>query len=132
MKNREIKFRGLHNGEWCYGYYFKHPTSDTHSIFLSDGNGSRIVDKESVGQYIGLKDKIGVDVYEDDIVKSFSIDEGETIDIIGFDSGQFVLINPEKLSWPVGDYAHSNIEVIGNIYHNPELVTPPLLIQGDK
>lgn len=133
---REIKFRGL-NGEtgWHYGIpltnklgtyiiFEKNPhiCSQYHYIEIDE---FEVVKKETVSQWTGLLDKNDVEIYEGDIVKF--IPSGEYGKVTTFGKSQNLGIEWENLKtafftpmFYLG--CESELEIIGNIYENPELL----------
>lgn len=128
---REILFRGkrIDNGEWVYGYYvFRRKRRgafgqtiteldfDTHYIVSIRGESFE-VDPSSVGQYTGLTDKNGKEIFEGDIVRDNNGQTYEMVFIEKYNCYYFVY----KSSVYAG-IKPKDIEVIGNIHDNPELL----------
>lgn len=142
---REIKFRGrilenfgdnkgnviIQKGTLIYGGI----VFDTDRVWIdTEYYGQIIVDKETVGQYTGLKDENGKEIYEGDIVEfSYDVFNGNFDTKIGkgivkFIAGAFQIktIEIEDIDnieyFTLYSVNEDDIEVIGNIYDNPELL----------
>jgi len=114
---REIKFRGkrIDNGEWVYGCLTRYSNHMSYIVVdVTESDGTYQVLTETVGQYTGLKDRDGQDIYEGDIIQHIpSKGKGHVF----FEKGVF------KVEWQaivsyLCDVRH-NCKVIGNIHDNP-------------
>lgn len=118
--NREIKFRGKHLNKWIYGYLLKNIDDNKYYISVSLDQFYQ-VKEEMIGQYTGIKDKNGVEIYEGDIVRLI-YDNIEHIYQIIFDKEEldFKATNGEKNYGKNFQYLGccEEIEIIGNIYEN--------------
>lgn len=122
---REILFRGKRtdNGEWVEGSLSTEYLKECGCVMISPtADTCYKVDPETVGQYTGLTDKNGVKIFEGDIVRYC-----DTIHKVVFeqrnDTAYFGLVYSEVETMPFGHYQDlTQIEVIGNIYDDPELL----------
>jgi uncharacterized phage protein (TIGR01671 family) len=135
---REIKFRAWDKEyRYMYGnaYPFEHlvyvemfDDDDTfgqfkHKMMVVNGKYFYFIIAKDIElmQYTGLKDKKGKDIYEDDIVNWLDIG-GHKYQVVYEDCG-FVGIDLESDDGGDIDLAMQELEVIGNVWENPELAT---------
>ena len=127
MAIREVIFRGKRtdNGKWVKGYlYITHIGSHEIGSYDAEINIERLtfdVIPETVGQYTGLTDKNGKRIFEGDIVSLVKHDS--LIYKVVYVPCRYELVNSKGVNCFVLDiYKSENIEVIGNIHDNPELL----------
>lgn len=139
---REIKFRGLYQGDldtprmMVSGSLLYFSDTDC-SIVNTEGKEYWAVDPETVGQFTGLYDAAGKEIYEGDIIKGTEYpfeDEGNKnyVGVIVFDVGDCGwFYDLKRVSTRVrgsacgGSLARldpDQIEVIGNIHEDPNLL----------
>lgn len=129
---RDILFRGkrLDNGEWVYGSFCMDAREQFNGLCGVDGfirlydkakgkMQSHEVDRETVGQYTGLKDKNGKRIWEGDVVKIKG--DGVYLCVWSECNLEFSLTNVKE-SFGMGYLPMYNAKVIGNIHDNPELL----------
>lgn len=132
--NREIKFRGkrVNGGEWVYGMTISNGTikRKANNVFFEIAENKWVgVHPETLGQYTGLKDKNGKEIYEGDILQDEH--DSKIMHIVRYDDSicsytawcPLVHDNWEKgnmisKKW-INEFGKI---VIGNVTDNPEMV----------
>ena len=123
--NRQIIFRGkrLDNGEWVYGDLEYNSAKNIVRIHTYDNNGEylmqHLVQPDAVGQFTGLTDKNGKEIYEGDILDF----NGIAVEV-RFVRGVFAFLADGNLDEELCGDCRTDLfaKVIGNIYENSDML----------
>lgn len=133
MEDRYLfKAKRIDNGEWVEGAFYIEPYTDARYIIRWNSSGLGFnefikVDRDTICQCTGLKDKNGKLIWENDVV-----DRKETYsEIVKYKDGDWISDYSHAHNKEAGsDYCNLGfyvqerkcVEVIGNIFDNPELL----------
>lgn len=136
---REIKFRGKRPQwkDWAHGDLIAVGKASTkegkplnYAIVENRAPfGAEMVLPETIGQYTGLKDRNGVEIYEGDILQicidaAMTREREITAEVFWLESGIWAIRKTEANSEPLSFAIDGGCAVIGNIYDNSELLNP--------
>lgn len=130
---REYLFRGktIANGKWSEGTLL---VTKQGCCITPDATVYVAVDSETVGQYTGLTDKNGTKIFEGDIIDFSDRSDGDGYGVVQYDANETEFgIEYDNIYESLGKhYYPEDIEVIGNIYDNPELLGDENNEKGDN
>jgi uncharacterized phage protein (TIGR01671 family) len=126
---RELKFRGkrISGGEWVEGDLTQYSEAMSYITVDLVENEVHQVHTSTVGQYTGLKDKNGKEIYEGDVIEfEYYIDgvKFKEIGVVEWLNGTMAVKCDAFCSPNYMRALHemAGYKVIGNIYENPELL----------
>lgn len=132
---RTIKFRAIsefRGDGWVYGdlrHYNRNEHTEKWTIHVSETGLETDIDETTIGQFTGLFDKNGKEIYEGDIVKYLTYERGRKIFVVGvveFYKCCYELRTDGRgvkhLLSGFDDNRKQRFEVIGNVFDNLELI----------
>lgn len=125
---REILFRAkrIDNGEWIEGYLFKQVGVKDQIYFAIEVIDNTVksykVDESTICQYIGLRDKNGNKIWENDIVEYQDCTDEKYV--VAYESSK-AMFEHQQYGCSIMNFdelSGMEVEVIGNIFDNAELL----------
>ena len=137
MREIEFKAKEIGTGDWVYGYLVRIHEDDYRIVTEDDLNyaytggydydGSMTkIDKNTICQYTGLTDKNGNKIWENDVVEAWSDGTMACGKVQQRIDGTWIMYPAwqNKTMWYFipNEFGETTVEVIGNIFDNPELL----------
>ncbi len=144
---RKIKFRGYSKeiNKWIYGnliqsgskfYIAKQEQIGIYECFgiytnvfgFKEYENIFKIEPTSIGQYTGIKDKNGKEIYEGDIILYERMPQKQDICLVEFDDEYICGFKAYPINMPncnpfrLGKDIEEFVEIIGNAYDNPKLL----------
>jgi len=129
---REIKFRAkainndFFKGAWVDGYYTKRLWDEKLVDVITDGAHEIPIQIETLGQFTGKTDINGKDIYNDDVVRVFTVERSFNV-VVKWSNYSMAFMacyvdgNYSPFYLFTGLFVYE-LEVIGNVFDNPELL----------
>lgn len=136
--NRKVLFRGRiyhpdpmtnsKNG-WVEGFYYEELKSGRVRSYIYNYPMWWEVDPATIGQFTGLRDDMGVEIFEGDILRILNIrksiyeqKEEYVYGSVLFQQSEYLIKTKDRIATLVGTVTDNPCEVFGNIHDNPELL----------
>ena len=121
--NRKIKFRGRCADTWRKGDHLTYADGECIKAWMGSISPEYTVEPDTVGQFTGLYDCSGAEIYEGDICEL--VDYSYRL-LVGWDEYDcrlaFFTTNGNLSDFGLHSVSHIAMKVIGNIHDNPELL----------
>ena len=123
---RDIWFRGKSIDADCDEFYYgdlMHDGGESYCMYLPDDGSDTAIDIDTVGQFTGMYDFNGKEIYEGDIIK---VKDSCAIAEVVFKQGCWCVDNhnldlADERFCLYDELKECDWEVVGNIHDNPEL-----------